>query len=82
LEPPPYDRYGKGWQLHEGHWDHEDLGHDGHHDDHLRTLKGANWGPTASWRGAASNSIKLDNSEGESLGSKVSEYLFLLFPFL
>jgi WXXGXW repeat (2 copies) len=28
---PHYDHYQKGWQMHEGHWDHED--HDNHHDD-------------------------------------------------
>lgn len=32
---PHYDHYQQGWQLHEGHWDHEDHdnGH-GHNDDH------------------------------------------------
>jgi hypothetical protein len=37
---PHYDHYQQGWQMHEGHWDHEDHGNhhdDGHdrgHDDH------------------------------------------------
>ena len=34
---PHYDHYQNGWQMHEGHWDHEDHGdhhHDDHHDDH------------------------------------------------
>jgi hypothetical protein len=33
---PHYDHYNNGWQMHEGHWDHEDHGnhHDDHHDDH------------------------------------------------
>ncbi len=33
---PHYDHYSQGWQVHEGHWDHEDHGnhHDDHHDDH------------------------------------------------
>jgi hypothetical protein len=33
---PHYDHYDKGWQYHEGHWDHEDHDnhHDAHHDDH------------------------------------------------
>jgi hypothetical protein len=33
---PHYDHYQQGWQVHEGHWDHEDHGnhHDDHHDDH------------------------------------------------
>jgi WXXGXW repeat (2 copies) len=28
---PHYDHYKQGWQLHEGHWDHEN--HDGDHHD-------------------------------------------------
>ncbi len=32
---PHYDHYRQGWQLHEGHWDHEDHGREaGHHEDH------------------------------------------------
>ena len=40
---PHYDHYRQGWQMHEGHWDHEDHdrehgnygeNHGDHHDDH------------------------------------------------
>jgi len=28
---PHYDHYRQGWQVHEGHWDHEDNDRDDHH---------------------------------------------------
>jgi len=32
---PHYDHYQQGWQLHEGHWDHENRdSHEGHQGDH------------------------------------------------
>jgi hypothetical protein len=31
---PHYDHYDRGWQYHEGHWDHDDHRDGDHRDDH------------------------------------------------